>query len=150
MRGTGGPPGGGVTAGRAESGGFFPLLLAWAAGIITLFGSEYIQVTYFYANVATPERLESFGGRLLCLHLPDLVCIGLAAWVAGRLHREPFRASLPQHLAALCTVPLVVQLANMATHWGRTSAEGRLMTCVVTAVGLVIGYGVDRWQEGER
>ena len=150
MRGTGGPSHSGVTAGRVESGGFFPLVLAWAAGLITLFISEYIQVTYFYENVATPERLDSFGGRLLCLHLPDLVCIALATWAAGRLHREPFRESVPQHLAALFAVPLFAQIVNIVMHWGRASTEGLLMSCVVAVVGAVAGYGVDRLQEGNR
>ncbi|WP_079168596.1 hypothetical protein [Streptomyces colonosanans] len=139
-----------MTAGPAEGGGFFPLILAWAAGLITLFISEYLQVTYFYENVATPERLESFGGRLLCVDLPNAVCIALATWVAGRMHREPFRESMPQHLAALFAVPLFAQIVNIVMHWGHASTEGLLMSCVVAVVGAVAGYGVDRLQEGDR
>ncbi|MEV5984520.1 hypothetical protein AB0L85_05795 [Streptomyces sp. NPDC052051] len=150
MRGTGGPPHSGVTAGRVESGGFFALVLAWAAGLIALFLTEYVQVTYFYEHLATTERLESFGGRLLCIHLPNAVCVALATWIAGRTHREPFRESLPRHLAALFAVPLFAQIVNVGTHWGRVSAEGLLMSCAVVVVGAVAGYGVDRLREGER
>jgi len=150
MRGTGVPSRSGVTAGPAESRGFFPLVLAWAAGLITLLIGSYLQITYFYENVATPERLESFGGRLLCVDLPNVVCMALATWVSGRLHREPFRESVPQHLAALFAVPLFAQIVNIVMHWGRASTEGLLMSCVVAVVGAVAGYGVDRLQEGNR
>jgi len=139
-----------VTAGRAASGGFFPLLLAWAAGIITLFAGEYLQITYYYPNVATPDRLESFGGRLLCVDLPNVLCFALTAWVSGRVHREPFRASMPQHLAALFAVPFFAQIVNLVVFWDIASTEGLLMSCVVAVVGAVAGYGVDRLQEGER
>ena len=150
MRGTGGPPHNGVTAGRVENGGFFALVLAWAAGLIVLFVTEYIQVTYFYEPFATPERLESFGGRSLCIHLPNAPCIALATWVAGRLHREPFRESVPRHLAALFAVPLFGQLVNIAMHWGRASTEGLLMSCAVVVAGAAAGYAADRLREGER
>ncbi|MCN9244472.1 hypothetical protein NGF19_27440 [Streptomyces sp. RY43-2] len=150
MRGTGGPPHSGVTAGRAESGGFFALILAWAAGLIALFISSYIQITYFYEPLATPERLESFGGRLLYVHLPNVLCIALTTWIAGRVHREPFRESTPRHLAALFAVPLFAQIVNVVMYWGRSSTEGLLLSCVVVVVGAVAGYGVDRLQEGER
>jgi hypothetical protein len=115
-----------------------------------LFISEYVQVTYYYETFADVERLESFGGRLLFVHLPNAVCVALAAWSAGRLHREPFRDSLPRHLAAVFAVPLFAEVVTVVMHWGRASQEGFLMSCVVVVVGAVTGYAVDRLQEGER
>lgn len=123
---------------------------AWAAGLVVLFISEYVQVTYFYGTFESVERLESFGGRLLLVHLPNAVCVALAAWIAGRLHREPFRDSVPWHLAAVFGVPLFAQAVNVGVHWGRASLEGFVMSCAVVVVGAVTGYAVERLQEGER
>ncbi|MFI7013016.1 hypothetical protein [Streptomyces sp. NPDC050164] len=123
---------------------------AWAAGLIVLFISEYVQVTYYYETFASVDRLESFGGRLLLVHLPNAVCVALTAWIAGRLHREPFRDSMPRHLAAVFGVPLFAEVVTIVMHLGRASLEGFLMSCVVVVVGAVTGYAVDRLQEGER
>ena len=70
MRETGGPSWSGAVHGTAGRGAVFALVRAWAAGLVVLFISEYVQVTYFYGTFESAERLESFGGRLLVVHLP--------------------------------------------------------------------------------
>ncbi|MFD3655080.1 hypothetical protein [Streptomyces sp. NPDC058620] len=125
----------------------FALARAWAAGIIVLIVTEYVQATVVYEHVATPGRMETFGGRMLLIHLPNVVCLALAAWAAARLHREPFRHSLPQHLAAAICVPIVAQLLNMAVQWEEMAVEGLFMSNVVAAVACVAGYAADRLQD---
>ncbi|MGW8887618.1 hypothetical protein [Streptomyces sp. NPDC055749] len=125
----------------------FALARAWAAGIIVLIVTEYVQATVVHEHVATPERMETFGGRMLLIHIPNVICLALAAWAAARLHREPFRHSVPQHLAAAICVPIVAQLLNMAVQWEEMAAEGLFMSNVVAAVACVAGYAADRLQD---
>ncbi|MGY1454501.1 hypothetical protein [Streptomyces sp. SS8] len=152
MRGTGGPSWAGEAHGRTtrESGGGFALVRAWSVGFVVLLITEYLQVTYVYEVFATTERLESFGGRLLLVHLPNAVCIALAAWAAGRVHREPFRHSPVRHALAVFTIPVFAQVITVVLHWDRASVEGLLMSCAVMVVGAFTGYAADRLQEGER
>ncbi len=112
-----------------------------------LVATEYVQATVVYEHVATPERMGTFGGRLLLIHLPDAVCLALAAWAAARAHREPFRHVPPHHLAAVVAVPLAAQLLNMAVRWEHLAAEGLLMSNVVMATGCAVGYLVARLRE---
>ncbi|MFF8231252.1 hypothetical protein [Streptomyces caelestis] len=67
-----------------------------------------------------------------------------------RPHREPFRDSMPRHLAAVLGVPLFAEVVTIVMHGGRASLEGLLMSCVVVVIGAVTGYAVDGLQEGER
>ncbi|MGW1880854.1 hypothetical protein [Streptomyces sp. NPDC001970] len=139
----------GASAHRDEGRGaaVFALVRAWAAGIVVLLLTEYVQATVVYDYLATKSQLETFGGRLLLIHLPNALCIGLATWAAGRVHRDPYRHSPPQHLTAALTVPLAAQLLNMALQWDALAAEGLLMSNAVLAVGCVAGYAADRLQE---
>ncbi|MFJ4339247.1 hypothetical protein [Streptomyces sp. NPDC088915] len=152
MRGTDGPPWAGG-AGRdtaREDGGTAVLVRAWAAGLIVLLLAEYLQVTYVYGTFADAERLGSFGGRLLLVHLPNALCVALAVGVSGRLHREPFRSSPARHAAALFAVPLFAQVVSLALQWERASVEGLSMSCAVVVVGAFCGHAADRLQEGDR
>lgn len=125
----------------------FALARAWAAGIVVLVVTEYVQATVVYEYVATPGRMETFGGRLLLIHIPNAICLALAAWAAARVHREPFRHSLPQHVTASIAVPIVAQLLNMAVQWEEMAAEGLFMSNAVLAVGCVSGYMAARLQD---
>ncbi|MEV7087337.1 hypothetical protein AB0O07_15770 [Streptomyces sp. NPDC093085] len=152
MRGTGGPPyrGAGYGDTAQESGGLMAMAAAWAAGFVTLGVASYLQVTYLYETLASTERLESFGGRLLLIHLPNALCVALAAWVSARAHREPFRDLPVRHAFAVFTVPVFAQVINLVLRWDRVSLEGLLMSCAVVVAGAVTGYAVDRIREGER
>ncbi|WP_236240195.1 hypothetical protein [Streptomyces sp. CC228A] len=153
MRGTGGPPWNGAahgTAAGAEKGGFFALVRAWAAALVVLAVTEYIQITYIRELFVTEAGPESFGAGLLLIQLPDLVCVALAAWVAGRVHREPFRDAVRAHLAAVFAVPVFLVVVSIALQWGRASAVGLLLSSAVAVTGAAIGYLVDRLQEGDR
>ncbi|AEN12084.1 MULTISPECIES: hypothetical protein [unclassified Streptomyces] len=142
-----GHPGGPARRDDEPGAALFALARAWAAGIVVLVATEYVQATVVYEHVATPERMETFGGRLLLIHIPDAVCLALATWAACRAHREPFRRSPPRHLAAAVAVPVAAQLLNMAVQWEHLAAEGLLMSNVVTAVGCAAGYLVSRLRD---
>ncbi|MFD5033969.1 hypothetical protein ACFWM0_26725 [Streptomyces sp. NPDC058405] len=139
----------GAPAQRDEGRGaaVFALVRAWAAGIVVLLFTEYLQATLVYDYLASDDRLETFLGRLLLIHLPNAVCIALAAWAAGRLHRDPFRDASLQHLAAAFAVPVAAQALNMSLQWDGLAAEGLLMSNAVLVVGCVAGYAADRLQE---
>ncbi|MER5890265.1 hypothetical protein ABT160_41100 [Streptomyces sp. NPDC001941] len=127
----------------------FALLRAWAAGIVALVVTEYAQATLVYDHLAGDGELESFGGRMLLVHLPNALCVALAAWAAGRVHSDPFRWSSPQHLAAVLAVPVVAQLLSMVVQWDRLALEGLLLSNAVLVVGCVAGYAADRLQDGD-
>ncbi|MET7618297.1 hypothetical protein [Streptomyces sp. NPDC005408] len=125
----------------------FALVRAWGAGAVVLVFSEYLQATVVYDHLATGPRLDTFGGRLLLIHVPNALCIALAAWAAARIHREPFRESVPAHLTAAFAVPVVAQALNMAVQWRELAAEGVLLSNAVLVVGCVAGYAADRLQD---
>ncbi|MFE3141870.1 hypothetical protein [Streptomyces scopuliridis] len=135
---------------RRDDGGGAPVLAlmrAWAAGIVMLLVTEYLQATLVYDHLASEEKLETFLGRLLLIHLPNAVCIAVAAWAAGRVHREPYRDVPVQHLAAVLTVPVAAQALNMSLQWQDLAAEGVVMSNAVLVVGCVTGYATERLQE---
>jgi hypothetical protein len=139
----------GARAGRQERRGaaLFALVRAWAVGAVVLLFTEYAQAIVVHEYAATASRMETFGGRLLLIHLPNAVCIALAAWAAARIHREPYRSSMPRHLTAALAVPVVAQLLNMAARWEELAAEGVLLSNAVLAVGCVAGYAGDQLQD---
>ncbi|MFE4370129.1 hypothetical protein ACFRMN_18190 [Streptomyces sp. NPDC056835] len=135
---------------RRDDGGGAPVLAivrAWAAGIVMLLITEYFQATLVYDYLASDEKLETFLGRLLLIHLPNAVCVAVAAWAAGRVHHEPFRDATAQHLTAVLTVPVAAQALNLSLQWRDLAAEGLLMSNAVLVVGCVTGYAVERLQE---
>jgi hypothetical protein len=117
---------------------------AWAAGVIVLVGSEYLQIALVYQHVTGPAGPASFGGRLLLVDLPNAVCVALATWAAARLHREPFRRSTARHLTAALAVPVAAQLLTVAAYRQDMTAVGLLMSCAVMVVGCVAGPAADR------
>ncbi|MCZ7458324.1 hypothetical protein [Streptomyces sp. WMMC940] len=142
-----GSPGASAREDERPGAALFALARAWAAGAVVLLFTEYVQATVVYEHVATAARMETFGGRLLLIHLPNALCIGLAVWAAARIHRAPFRDSVPWHLTSALTVPVAAQLLNMGLQWERLSAEGLLMSNAVLAVACVAGWAADRLQE---
>ncbi|QHY97850.1 hypothetical protein SSPS47_22325 [Streptomyces sp. S4.7] len=139
----------GATAQRDEGRGaaVFALARAWAAGIVVLLLTEYLQTTLVNDHLATAENLETFDGRLMLIHIPNAVCIALATWAAGRFHRDPFRDSKTQHVLAVFTVGVAAQALNMVMQWHDLEAEGILMSNAVLVVGVVAGYAADRLQD---
>ncbi|GGK15307.1 hypothetical protein GCM10011583_54090 [Streptomyces camponoticapitis] len=139
----------GASAPRDEGRGaaVFALARAWAAGIVVLLVTEYLQTTLVNDHLATSDNLETFNGRLMLIHLPNAVCIALATWAAGRSHREPFRDSKAQHVLAVFTVGLAAQALNMVMQWQDLEAEGILMSNAVLVVGVVSGYAAERLQD---
>ncbi|MFD7228658.1 hypothetical protein [Streptomyces sp. NPDC059881] len=142
-----GYPGAPARRDEGRGAGVLALVRAWAAGVVVLVFTEYVQATVVYEHVATASRMETFGGRLLLIHLPNAVCIALAAWAAARIHGDPYRHSTPRHLTAALTVPVAAQLLNMAVQWEQLAFEGLLMSNAVLVVGCVVGCAADRLQE---
>ncbi|WP_432075150.1 hypothetical protein [Streptomyces wuyuanensis] len=140
-------PGASTRGDEGRGAALFALARAWAAGVVVLLFTEYVQATVVYEHVATPSRMETFGGRLLLIHLPNALCVALAVWAAARIHRVPYRDSVPWHLTAALVVPISAQLLNMGLQWERLSAEGLLMSNAVLVLGCVTGYAADRLQE---
>ncbi|RDG35394.1 hypothetical protein [Streptomyces corynorhini] len=140
-------PGAPARQGDGPGAPVFALMRAWAAGIVVLLFTEYLQATVVYDYLASDSALESFGGRLMLIHLPNAMCIALATWAAGRVHSDPYRESPAQHLPAAFTVPVVAQVINLALQWDGLVAEGVLMSNAVLVLGCVTGYAVERLQE---
>ncbi|TXS56673.1 hypothetical protein [Streptomyces sp. t39] len=127
--------------------GFLALTKAWAAGIVVLLFTEYVQVTLVWEQFGTEDRTASFAGRLLLIHLPNALCVALAVWAAGRLHRPPYRHRTVRHLLAVLAVPLAAQALNLTLQGPELAAEGVLMSSAVLALGCVAGWAADRLQE---
>lgn len=139
----------GASAQRDEGRGaaVFALARAWAAGIVVLILTEYLQTTLVNDHLVTSENLETFDGRLMLIHIPNAVCIALATWAAGRFHRDPFRESKTQHVLAVFTVCVAAQALNMVMQWQNLEAEGVLMSNAVLVVGVVAGSAAERLQD---
>ncbi|MGC2999411.1 hypothetical protein ACPF8X_13865, partial [Streptomyces sp. G35A] len=81
------------------------LFRSWAVGVVVLVVTELVQATLVYDHLVGPEGVGSFGAALALVHLPNLVCVVLAAWAAARVHPEPWRGMPWRHAAAACAVP---------------------------------------------
>ncbi|OII60133.1 hypothetical protein BJP40_11480 [Streptomyces sp. CC53] len=149
MYGTGGPPGSGTAQGTTGKSGLLALLRSWAVALVVLAVTEYVQITHLRPLLVGEEGPGPFGAGLLLVQLPDFVCVALAAWVAGRVHAEPFRRSPRAHRAAVFAVPALAAAASTAVQWGRVPAVGLLLSGAVTATGAVTGYLLNRLQEGD-
>ncbi|MEV8399793.1 hypothetical protein [Streptomyces niveus] len=142
-----GYPGAPVQREEGRGAAVFALARAWAAGIVVLLLTEYLQTTLVNDHLATSENLETFDGRLMLVHIPNAICIALATWAAGRFHREPFRDSKAQHVLAVFTVGVAAQALNMVVQWADLEAEGVLMSNAVLVVGVVAGYAAELLQD---
>ncbi|GHJ35341.1 hypothetical protein [Streptomyces sp. TS71-3] len=147
-------PGGGggpAAGGRGRGGGFLALARAWAAGIVVLVVTEYLQVTLLYENLAGPSGPRTWGATLALVHLPNLACIALATWAAARTHPEPGCEEPARHAVAACAVPAVAQVLTLAVERHRPGFDGLAvgMSTGVLITGCAVGWAADRWQRSE-
>lgn len=140
--------GSGSGPGQGERGAtFFSLARAWAAGIVVLVVTQYLQVSLLYENLAGPHGPESWGATLGLVHLPNLVCIALATWAAARMHPEPQCQDPLPHAIAACAVPVAAQVLTLAVERHRPGFDA-LAVCMSTGVlitGCAIGWAAERW-----
>ncbi|GHH77411.1 hypothetical protein GCM10018793_25420 [Streptomyces sulfonofaciens] len=144
-----GPGASGPGPGAGERGaGVFAFARAWAAGIVVLIATEYLQVTLVYQTFVGPGGTRSFASALLLVHLPNLVCVALATWAAARLHPEPYREAPARHAVAACAVPVCGQLLALSMQWDRPGSDalGLWLSNAALLAGCTVGWAADRWQ----
>jgi hypothetical protein len=147
--GTGGGPGFPVPSGdRKRTTRILALVQAWAAGIVVLVVTEYLQVTLLYENAAGRQGPQSFGAALALVHLPNLVCVALATWAAARCHPEPDCERPVPHAIAACTVPVAAQVFAVSVERDLPGydAFGLWVSSAVLVTGCVVGWSVERWR----
>lgn len=127
---------------------FLALVPAWVAAGVVAFFAGYTRSALVHGWPETDGGPQTFTGRLLLFHLPTALFVALAAWPAGRLHREPFRYVTSQHLLAVCAVPVVAQFGYLLVNRPQLALEDWLMSAAVLVVGCVAGYAVDQLREG--
>ena len=137
-------PGARTHGGEGRHAGLFALMRAWAAGIVVLALTEYLQVTLAYENLTGIGGPQSFGGRVLLVDLPNAVCVLLATWAAAGTHRSPFRDAPVRHLAASVAVPVAAQLLSVLAHGDDMTLVGLSMSTAVLALGCTAGMAADR------
>jgi hypothetical protein len=145
----GGMPGSGPKEERGAE--FLTLIRAWAAGIVVLVVTEYLQVTLIYEHLVGPRGTGSWGGTLLLVHLPNLVCVALATWAAARMHPEPQCRRPLRHAVAACAVPVAGQVLTLADEGHRPGFDALsvVMSTGVLITGCAIGWAAERWQRPE-
>ncbi|MBA0051305.1 hypothetical protein E0L36_10505 [Streptomyces sp. AJS327] len=141
--------GGELPAVRRRSGGLFPLLVAWAAGI-AVFCAAGLLSDVLLSDVADAERLSAVGWRLTLIHLPNLLIATGAALAAARAHRRPYRASLLWHLAATAGVPLLALARALAEGGALLATEGAALMATAALLGGGAGLALDALLEGRR
>ncbi|MFD5232000.1 hypothetical protein ACFWJ5_26365 [Streptomyces qaidamensis] len=122
------------------------LVRCWAAGIVVLVLTEYVQMTLIHDPLAGPDGVGSFGAALALVHLPNLVCVVLATWAAARVHPEPWRQTPVRHLAAACAVPAAAQVLLLALRPDVLDLAGPAlwMSTGVLLAGCAVGLLLDR------
>ena len=131
---------------------FFAFAQAWAAGIVVLVVTQYLQMTLLYENLVGRYGPQSWGSALGLVHLPNLVCIALATWAAARMHPEPQSARTGRHATAAFTVPVAAHLFTLAASRNVPGFDA-LTVCMTTAVlvtGCVVGWSAERWLRAGR
>lgn len=126
------------------------LVRSWAAGILVLVVTEYIQITAVYDNAVGPEGVGSFGAALVFVHIPNLLCVVLATWAAARVHPDPWRRVPGRHVAAACAVPAAGQLLTLSLRPDlvTVSSLALWMSTGVLLAGCSIGLLLDKWWQG--
>ncbi|MET8247727.1 hypothetical protein ABZV31_26975 [Streptomyces sp. NPDC005202] len=125
------------------------LVRSWAAGVVVLVVTEYLQMTLLYGHLVGPRGVGSFGAALALVHLPNLVCVVLATWAAARAHPEPWREMPVGHAVAACAVPAAAQVLTLSLRWDRTGFTSLAfwMSTGVLLAGCAMGLLLDRWRE---
>ncbi|CAL9513016.1 hypothetical protein SUDANB106_03700 [Streptomyces sp. enrichment culture] len=128
------------------------MLRSWAAGIVVLLVAQSLVDRTLGEYAVTPERVESFGWRMVLFHIPAALCVALATLAAARLHREPFRGSPAAHLTAALTVPLVAYGASLLMIGSRTdmSGQGIALSGAATLAGCAAGMAADLVMDSRR
>ncbi|MGK5451209.1 hypothetical protein [Streptomyces radiopugnans] len=128
------------------------MLRSWAAGIVVLLVAQSLVDRTLGEYAVTPERVESFGWRMVLFHIPAALCVALATLAAARLHREPFRGSPAAHLTAALTVPLVAYGASLLMIGSRTdmSGQGIALSGAATLAGCAAGMTADLVMDSRR
>ncbi|MGW1027603.1 hypothetical protein ACWD4J_28555 [Streptomyces sp. NPDC002577] len=142
-----------VTSRNDRKGDVFAFTRAWAAGVVVLAVSEYVQMSLVYDTFVGPRGPRSFGGAVVLVHLPNLVCLALTTWAAARAHPEPQRDRLLRHAIAALAVPTAAQLLTLTLHWNRPGfgALDLGMSSAVLLAGCAVGWTADRLQgQGDR
>jgi hypothetical protein len=126
------------------------LVRSWAAGVLVLVVTEYIQVRAVYDHVVGPEGVDSFGAALIFVHIPNLLCVVLATWAAARVHPEPWRLVPGRHVAAACAVPAAGQLLTLSLRPDlvTVSSLALWMSTGVLLAGCSMGLLLDKWWQG--
>ncbi|MER5180250.1 hypothetical protein ABT009_18070 [Streptomyces sp. NPDC002896] len=140
-----------ATSRSDRKGNVFAFTRAWAVGVVVLAVSEYVQMSLVYDTFVGPRGPRSFGGAVLLVHLPNLVCLALATWAAAHAHPEPHRDHLLRHATAAFAVPAAAQLLTLALSWNRPGfgALDLGMSSAVLLAGCAVGWAAERWQ-GQR
>ncbi|MFC5146105.1 hypothetical protein [Streptomyces aureoversilis] len=116
---------------------------SWAAALVVLLAAGYLFNTALLDDLATAERLSSFGWRVGIIYVPNLLYVTLAVWAAARLLPEPHRDSLPLYLLAALGVPVITSTRTTVEGWDLVVAEGIGMAAASLvlggAAGLVLG-----------
>lgn len=133
---------------QGRSNWFFPLIRSWAAGFVVL---TLLNFAVGYAVLGVfDSRLDSFGWRLALVYLPNVLTMTACALAAARVHREPFRDSLPRHLTATLTVPAFTLVISLINGWGDLDAEVGSMMLAAVLLGTVLALVLDRVLESRR
>ncbi|MEU5366754.1 hypothetical protein ABZ354_25345 [Streptomyces sp. NPDC005925] len=145
MRGYGAPPSTGTASAPSLA-----LVRAWAAGVLALAVTEYVQMTVVHDHLVGPRGVGSFGAALALVHLPNLVCVVLATWAAARAHPEPWREMPLRHALAGCAVPAAAQVLTLSLRWDRAgfTTSAFWMSTAVALAGCAVGMLLDAWREG--
>ncbi|MFF7728220.1 hypothetical protein [Streptomyces sp. NPDC008001] len=128
---------------RQRSGVFFSTMRSWAVAVVLLFVTGYVLDTVALDDLATADRLASFGWRVALIHVPNTLYVTLAVWAAARIHPEPHRDNLPLHLLAALGVPFLTCTRTVVEGWDVLTPEGIGMTAAALVLGgaggLVLG-----------
>jgi hypothetical protein len=126
------------------------LIRCWAAGILVLVVTEYIQIRVVYDNLVSPEGVGSFAAAVAFVHVPNLLCVVLATWAAARVHPEPWRHVPARHAVAACAAPAAGQLltVSLRPELASVSSLALWMSTGVLLAGCSMGLLLDKWWEG--
>lgn len=120
------------------------LLKSWAVAVgVWLLGS--LLTVIVFVNAGSLAQVQSFGGRVTALYIPQLVVALLMACTAAVVHPAPARERAERHAAAVFAVPAVVLVVNVVSNAVRGSALEVYAAALVT---LVVGSFVGWWLAG--
>ncbi|MEW2032572.1 hypothetical protein AB0901_18925 [Streptomyces roseifaciens] len=117
---------------------------SWAAAVVVLFATGLLLNAAILDELATAERLASFGWRVAVIYVPNTLYVTLAVWAAGRLLPEPHRDSVPVYLLAALGVPAITCTRALVEGWDLLVAEGIGMAAAAFVLGGTAGLVLGR------